>query len=289
MTNTRSWSPLARIVARCKGPPPSRSRHSAVERLRFALEFTHCVTQSIDQRCRVCEPSRVAKRATRTTSVAKRGVVATSIAVAVCLACADVRAGDVDGVYGRLRADTALSLEAGGGIATVSESTGVGNGSQMLWRPMFVATARARYLDMSGLFLAYQVAFGGARYDALALGVDLRPLMMARIAQDWEQGPRWADLTLDSIGLELGVAWVRPGASWQSGSGLALVFGAGVDLPLVWGHGNGLMLRVGCRWIHSTESDAQGPGAGVNSGESVMLTLNLVGRTMARLGFVGGH
>ncbi len=190
------------------------------------------------------------------------------------------RASDVippDGVYGRLRGDAALSLEAGGGVAFAPDGV----------RPAIGVTARARFLDMAGIFLTYDNAPGATRLDALSLGVDLRPAMFGRIFSDLEHGPRFLDLFVDSIGVDVGLAWVRPGDAWGAGSGLAWVFGGGFDLPLVWSRGSGLTLRIGARWIHAAEWDAQRPGVGVTSGETGVLYIALVGRTMARLGLVG--
>lgn len=182
-----------------------------------------------------------------------------------------------DGVYGRLRGDTALSIEGSGGVAFAPDGV----------RPVFGGTLRARYLDMTGIFLAYDNAPGATRFDALSLGADIRPLMFARIFSDWERGPRFVDLLLDSIGIEMGIAWVRPGEAWGTGSGLSWVFGAGVELPLLWSNGSGLTLRVGVRWIHAEAWDPQSAGTGLAAGEGVLLNLALVGRTMARLGLVG--
>jgi hypothetical protein len=191
-----------------------------------------------------------------------------------------------DGVYGRLRADGTLSIEAGAGVLLD------GRGA----RPWFDATARARYLDTAGLFVAYGIGVGGARYDALTLGVDLRPLMLARFFSDLERGPQTVDLVLDSIGLEMGVAWLRPGETFRAGSGFALMLGTGVEFPLYWQRGNGLTLRLAVRWVHSTASDSQGPATGATaamepaaSAEAALLTLDLVGRGMTRLGLAGGR
>jgi hypothetical protein len=183
---------------------------------------------------------------------------------------------DRGGVYGRLRADTAFSIEAGGGVA-------LANGDA---RGAVVATARARYLDMMGPFVSYQYAFGTPRADAIALGLDFRPLFIARTLSDLEHGPRAWDLTLDSLGLELGGAFLRPGDDYHAGSGFAFVLGGGFDVPLWWSEGSGLFLRASVRWVHALASDAQGPGV---TTDTVLFALSLGGRTMARLGLVGAH
>ena len=184
---------------------------------------------------------------------------------------ADDLAG-VDGAYGRLRADTTLSLEAACGIGVVGNEV----------RPAFSAGARIRALDMTGVFISYDAAFGSTRADALGVGVDLRPLMFARIFSNWEVGPRWLDLMVDSIGIELGVALRDLGATWNAGSGLGFVLGGGVELPLVWSDGTGLTARLGVRWIHSDPWDAEG----AQTPDMVQFTLGIVGRTMVNLGLV---
>lgn len=193
---------------------------------------------------------------------------------AALLAPRAARAQEPDGVYGRLRADAVLSLEAGGGVALLRDGA----------RPALAVTARARALDMAGFFLGYERAFGATRRDAAALGVELRPLMLGRIFTDNERGPRWLDLTVDSLGLEMGAALLQPGEAWRAGAGVAFVLGTGVDLPLAWSRGDGLLLRVGVRWTHARAWDAQGPG---DDADTVAFTLNLVGRAMTRLGLLG--
>jgi hypothetical protein len=179
-----------------------------------------------------------------------------------------------DGVYGRLSRDTTLSVEVGGGL-------GLSNGAP---RGAFTTTLRARSLDTGGVFLAYQLAPGDRRHDALALGLDLRMLTLARIFQDMERGPRTLDLFLDSIGLELGAAWVRPGLPWGQGSGIAWVLGAGAEIPLAWRAGDAMCLRAGVRWVHSTGADALAPSA--TPDDAVFVTATLVLRAMANLGHV---
>jgi hypothetical protein len=181
----------------------------------------------------------------------------------------------VDGVYGRLTGDVVFSVEAGGGVALV-------NGAA---RGGFSAALRFRYLDMAGAFVRTDFAFGGARTDAISVGVDLRPLLFARVFSDWEHGPRWLDLMVDSIGLDMGVSWIDAGAPWRNGSGLAFLLGGGIEFPLVWAQGNALMLRFSAHWIHATDIDAQG----ATPGEQVYFTLGLTGRAIARLGVIGIH
>lgn len=184
-----------------------------------------------------------------------------------------------DGVYGRLSSDSVLSAEVGGGIAFASGTVA----------PALSASLRFRALDTGGVFVFYQNAIGtsagAARNDALGLGLDLRPLTLARIFQDWERGPRALDLFLDSIGLELGASVVNIGANWGTQSGLAWVLGTGFEYPLWWGSSTALTLRLSARWIHAHPSDAW--VASLAPSDTVSVTGLLVLRTMVNLGHVG--
>lgn len=193
---------------------------------------------------------------------------------AVTVQSSTAHASDDDGVYGRLHADTTLSLEAGAGPLLSFTDTEP--------HVALATTFRARALDMTGAFLGYQHAIRDN--NAIVLGIDLRPLVFARIFSDLEHGPRWLDLTIDSLGLELGTALLRPGLPRHEGAGLALVVGSGIDVPFAWSEGTGLLLRFAVRWLHAAPWDVLGPG--VTGGDSVLFTLNLVGRTMVRLGLI---
>ena len=174
----------------------------------------------------------------------------------------------VDGMYGRLRGDLVLSAELGAG------ALGTAGAAQ----PVLAAAVRARYLDMTGVV---------AGYDALWLGVDFRPGLLARFTNDLEHGPRWLDLLVDSIGLDLGAAWMRPGAGGGGGGGAALVLGAGVELPLAWSGGPALMLRLAGRWFAAEPWNAQGTGREQDVGLEAVASLVL--RTTVRTGLTGEH
>jgi hypothetical protein len=180
-----------------------------------------------------------------------------------------------DGVYGRLSADSVLSAEAGAGVTVTPSATTVAS-------PAASATVRFRALDSAGLFLFYQSSFTATRNDALGLGVDLRPLTLARIFQDWERGPRALDLFVDSIGLELGVSVLNVGGAWGVNSGLAWVFATGAELPLWWGASSALCLRGSVRWLHSHPSDAA--VASAQASDSLTVAGLLVFRTMVNVG-----
>lgn len=173
-----------------------------------------------------------------------------------------------DGAYGRLRGDLALSVEALGGAA----DTGAWSGAASF-------AVRARALDMVGVALGYDRAAAGARFDHAFVAVDFRPAFFARLAFDLEHGPGWLDLFVDSIGLELGAAWLRPGAGGASGAGF--VVGGGADLPVYIGDRSAWSIRVATRYIAAKPWDAQGTG---RDDSAVELLAGVVFRTMVSAG-----
>ncbi len=193
------------------------------------------------------------------------------MAGAVWASGAGVRAQSVDGVYGRLGGDLVLSVEAHGGVVSTA--------TQSL--PAAGAVLRARTLDMTGLALGYDRALGGSRYDVLWAAIDLRPAFLARWVSDLQHGPRWLDLMLDSLGVELGAAWMRPGSEGPQGFGM--VFGGGVELPLVWRRGDGATLRLGARYFAVRPWDQQGTG---RDDSAVEVTAGIVLRQMTQAGLV---
>src|SRR5437016_4737547 len=79
----------AKIDARCKVRPRGGSRLGVAYVRCFTVDFTHCVTLTIDQTRRVCEPSRVAIGAMTTRRAKFRAALATSVALATSIACLD--------------------------------------------------------------------------------------------------------------------------------------------------------------------------------------------------------
>jgi hypothetical protein len=101
-----------------------------------------------------------------------------------------------DGVYGRFDGDIELSLAAGGAFSSGG--------------PNFAAIARGSFFQTAGMYVAYTDAMGSANAPltrSLALGVTLRPFFIPRWALNLERGPAILDLTIDSIGFDLGVLW----------------------------------------------------------------------------------
>lgn len=193
-----------------------------------------------------------------------------AFAAALAVPCA-ASAQEVGGAYGRLDGDLVLSAEASGGVWSSAAITSGAMG----------VAARVRYLDMIGLAVGYDRAFASARHDAMWAAVDLRPAWFARFFSDLEHGPRWLDLMIDSIAIELGGAWMRPGEPIGAGGGFGLCLGSGVELPLVWSRGDAVLFRASVRWLSSHPWDAQGTGA---SDSVVEAGAGLVFRTLLNTG-----
>ena len=127
---------------------------------------------------------------------------------------------------------------------------------------------------MAGLFATYEDAFGAPSVDpwprACGPGSKVRPLFLGRWVTGNELGLRWADLVIDSLGLELGGFLEEPArGSFASRPGFQA--GLGLELPLL-GTANGPWIDVhrGARW-----SDAVIGGGPINGPLDRALFLSL--------------
>jgi hypothetical protein len=109
------------------------------------------------------------------------------------------------------------------------------------------------------LYAAYADGFGQADVARrLSFGVDVRPAFVARWAKNYEQGPAFVDLFVDSISLGLGAFYAQPrDGSFGDDRGFEASLGFG--LPL-FGHASGLWLesRGTLRWV---ENESAKPAA----------------------------
>jgi hypothetical protein len=172
-----------------------------------------------------------------------------ALSVVFCVAlCRDARAdgGASEATYGRVAGDMTFVVAAGGAMASGG--------------PRVEGELRVRYLESAGLFATYEDgSFAGSSADpqrVLAGGLELRPLFLARWLKGHETSQPVLDLTIDSIGLELGATVVQPsGASFGARTGLEV--GLGVEVPLgVEADGPWVGLHGGVRW--SDEALASG-------------------------------
>ncbi|MDF3067196.1 MAG: putative secreted protein [Polyangiaceae bacterium] len=148
-----------------------------------------------------------------------------------------------DGVYGRMDGLLALAADVG---AEVEDG-----------EPRGALRLSAHYLWMAGVYGRYSDAFGGAEARparTASLGVDLRPLFLPRFSQDWERGPAFLDLAVDSLSLNAGAYFAKPlGQSFGDERGFEL--GAGFGLPLA-SHAKGPWLDFRAERRFADEGDS---------------------------------
>lgn len=144
-----------------------------------------------------------------------------------------------DASHGRFDGDLAVAIAAGPTVGPRGLRAG--------------GDVRFRYLSTAGLFASYEDGplVGSQTAEprrALAFGVELRPLFLARWATGRELGIARLDLLIDSLGLELGAVFAQPdGARFGARPGLQL--GLGLELPFfARASGPFLALHGGCRW-----------------------------------------
>jgi hypothetical protein len=130
-------------------------------------------------------------------------------------------AQETDGSYGRLDGDLELAL--GPGVAFAEGG------------PAFALRGSVVYLWTAGVYATYTEAFGAEAPHverSIATGLHFRPLFLGRFASNRETGPAHADLTLDSLFLEIGPVWDSPRTEGMGGRpGLEL--GLGLSVPIL--------------------------------------------------------
>jgi hypothetical protein len=118
--------------------------------------------------------------------------------------------------------------------------------------PRAAVDLRLRYLWTAGIFATYEDGplLGGsaAPRRAFAGGVELRPVFLARWLQGKELGNPYLDLTIDSLGLELGAVFLQPEGA-RLGARPGLQAGLGLQVPVL-PHATGPLvgLHAGARW-----------------------------------------
>ncbi len=162
------------------------------------------------------------------------------------------RAEDAPAVHGRLDHDLVLSGALGGGVAWGDRVHPAPTGAASL-------ELRARVLDMAGVVVAGEWRPEGD--SRLVVAADLRPLFLARWLLGASLHREFADLLLDSLGLELGAAF----GPFDGGFGVALAIGFGLDVPLYVGpHADGLFLRLAARHVTAGAGDQAAPRGGTS-------------------------
>jgi hypothetical protein len=174
-------------------------------------------------------------------------------AMCIALLATTSRAGAADrkdGSHGRVDGD--LAIEAGIGASFGPRS------------PRGAADVRFRYLSMIGAFVTYEDGpLLGSRAEpkrALATGLELRPLFLAKWFTGRYSGNPYLDLTIDSLGLELGAVFMQPNGA-RFGAKPGLQAGIAFEVPVFpSATGPFIAVHTGVRW--SDVALSGGPLAG---------------------------
>jgi hypothetical protein len=146
-----------------------------------------------------------------------------ALALVLVTAAARTRAGwpleaEGDGVYGRFRGNTDLSLKLGGMLRDAGIAGSVG--------------ASVHYYSLVGITGDYSESLVADTQHArsASVGMELRPLFLPRWALGMEDGPAWLDLALDSAALGFGAYFTDAEAEARGSRGAWLSLGFGAPL-----------------------------------------------------------
>ena len=171
----------------------------------------------------------------------------TSVTAAGTASRASADNGVGDGLYGRLRHDFFLQLAVGGGVRLFPEvSPDFEIDSEPSWALM--VDVRARMTGVAGIIVGTSTS---STHTTLFLGAEVRPLYPALVLQGIITGRARADLTIQSLYIELGAALrfvdtLRTSFGW----------GLGFEVPLVLPKhfSQGIWLRFGVRHLREARS-----------------------------------
>lgn len=123
-----------------------------------------------------------------------------------------------DGVYGRFRGDTDVSLKLGGMLRDAGLSGSVGGS--------------VHYYSLFGVTGDYTESLVADSLHArsASVGLELRPLFLPRWALGLQKGPAWVDLMLDSAALGFGAYFSDAEAPERGSRGAWLSVGVGAPL-----------------------------------------------------------
>jgi hypothetical protein len=143
-----------------------------------------------------------------------------------------------DGLYGRLRHDFFLEIGVGAGAQLFPESQ-PGFTDDPSWA--LLVDVRARMTGVAGIIVTTSTS---RTHTTLFLGAEVRPLYPALVLQGIITGRARADLTIQSLYIELGAALRFEGQARTS-----LGWGLGFEVPLVLPRqfSQGVWLRFGVR------------------------------------------
>lgn len=123
-----------------------------------------------------------------------------------------------DGVYGRFRGNTDISLKLGGMLRDEGLAGSVGGSMH--------------YYSLIGVTGDYSESLAADAADArsFSLGLELRPLFLPRWALGLERGPAWLDLCVDSLAAGFGAYFSDAELDGHGTRGAWASLGAGVPL-----------------------------------------------------------
>jgi len=161
--------------------------------------------------------------------------------------------GSSEPTYGRVSGD--VSFVAGAGAVVASRGARA------------EGELRLRYLDSAGLFATYEDSLlstaGVEPRRVVSGGIELRPLFLYRWLRGLEMQRGYADLAIDSIGLELG-AFLSAASTAPSDLRPGFELGLGIELPFqASAAGLWIGLHGGVRWADqpSALGSTDGPNA----------------------------
>ena len=157
-----------------------------------------------------------------------------------------------DGLYGRFDGDVMIAGGVGGGVAVDRDEVS----------GLVTAEFRARYLDAVGPFALVEGWSSG--WARVVVGVDVRPLFPTLFLLNAFTGNEWLDLTLQSLGLELGVGVGPLGGPDEVGA--AWVVGMAAEFPVVLPSvfGQGMFFRLAARHTTAGSQDVAAPSSGAS-------------------------
>ncbi len=140
--------------------------------------------------------------------------------LALVLGALDAAPLSPDPTVGRIDGDLTVSIGAGATLGPRGVRA--------------TADMRLRLLDSAGLFFGYEDCFGSSAEPTRVLytGLELRPLFLARWSQGLELQRGFADLLIDSFGLEIG-GFISQPQKGSIGDRVGLQLGLGLEVPLL--------------------------------------------------------
>lgn len=151
-----------------------------------------------------------------------------------------------DGVYGRF--DGEISIVPFVGVQT----TRAGWMTQLGISAYYLSTVGVTFRSAEGRWAPWSPR---ADFNVSTLSLAARPLFLLRWSQDWEKGPSFLDLTLDSLTLSIGGYWSSEHGTKAQHQGFESELSLGFPL-LAKAHGPWLTLSLGNRLPRVTSKDS---------------------------------